>query len=384
MQERFDPTKYERYEELPEEEKPKFKKVSSRPEEGFEEGFVSQEAIPPLEGQLEGVWKERFERVEEQLERQRFQSLDTEDGRKHKVGYRILDAHDLNEPILPDEVGNETVVVISGFPGSHHQFEDIGTYLAVQGGKRVIVMSLPGFGESSNAPLKWLTDGRLFEHQTEIIGGLVNKIRGDEQMARKRLTTDRLTIVGGSMGATIAAKFAKQYPDSVSNLFLLNPASVEAESFFSLASRSPRSMGSDIAFLQRRKKTFPKTGEQIPEFQKIMDRYKKLTKDSAKNWRPDRIPQRLAEVGLLHKGGILNDIENVQANIGVIHSEEDRLFPSGKSIEEIPKHAKRAKKVETSLGPGTHASMTYWAEQFSTRILVMLDKWRKEEQAEQK
>lgn len=103
----------------------------------------------------------------------------------------------------PDD--GTTILVVHGFRGNHvglaRVIEGLGQY-------RIIVPDLPGYGEST--PMSGRT------HDVE---GYVEFVRA----FMAQLGLDRPVLLGHSFGTIVAARFAAEWPDLISDLILVNP-----------------------------------------------------------------------------------------------------------------------------------------------------------------
>ena len=316
--------------------------------------------------------KNRSELIESQQKQENKMEIEIGED-KLNVEYQILDVRDENEIKKAQEKGDKTIVVTPGFPASMRNLKELTKSLALEG-KKVIVLSFPGFGKSDNPPEKWL--GRnLLEKQSEVANQLLDKILAQEKQDDQQITTEQFTVIGPSMGAVLATKLAKNHPERISDLVLLHPAGLPVRQI-ELMMRSP---GGSV----REKKAIKNKFEGNPEArQKALERFEEMRLDGAKNWKGwARDKQRLTEVKLMAEGraGFAEDIGEFKGNISLISGSEDKLF-NPNQLEKIKECCKNAKNVESQIIKGTsHSGPGYDAEEYSKEIVNVLNKWREEE-----
>lgn len=320
--------------------------------------------------------KNKLEQIENQLKQEN--TMELVFGKdKLNVEYQILDLRDENEIIESQEKGDKTIILIQGFPASMRNMEELRKSLAL-GGKRVITLSLPGFGNSDNPPEKWLGK-HLFDKQIEVVNKLLDGIIQKEKASGNQITTNKFTAIGPSMAAVTATKLAANHPEKIDDLILLHPAGLPVKQM-ELMMHSPRSSAGDNIAIKKKFKNDPEAQK------KALDNLNKMRKDGAKNWRPNRVKQRFTEIKLLSegRGGFLEDIKNFKGNIHLITGTEDKLFRP-EQIEKIKQNCNNAKRVGSTIIQDTsHAGPCYAAEEYSEVIINQLDNWREEELKEKK
>ncbi|SDH40739.1 alpha/beta fold hydrolase [Alloyangia pacifica] len=107
----------------------------------------------------------------------------------------------------------ELVVCIHGLTAPSVVFKALARHLAAQG-KRVLIYDLYGRGYSDR-PRALQTPGFFTRQLHELLSAL--ELRGP------------VTLLGYSLGATVAVQFAAEMPERVSRLVLLAPAGIESE-----------------------------------------------------------------------------------------------------------------------------------------------------------
>lgn len=129
-----------------------------------------------------------------------------------KVDYRILTVGEtLNEKSDP-------VVLLSGYGSGWEGIAELGFSLAAEG-RKVVLLSLPGYGNSSNPSQKYF-DAEGFHNEAAVVKETIRQLRESVDIEGSK----RLHLVGHSVGSAILSEFAASYPDESASLTLLNPA----------------------------------------------------------------------------------------------------------------------------------------------------------------
>jgi pimeloyl-ACP methyl ester carboxylesterase len=218
---------------------------------------------------------------------------------------------------------------LPGFGSGWEGISELGFSLACEG-RKVIMPSLPGYGNSDNPSENYYKTNN-FDNEAEVINQLLEKIGIQEGK--------KVHLVGHPMGSEIMATFAQKYPDKVSSLVLLNPAGVEdKEGKFSLGKRF---IGSGIrtSAIFTLRSAF--SGEKDYE-KEIRKHIPKTQSPFAKN----RISQRLSEVERLSEGHLLEKIKNTKCQITYISGQLDTVYPHGKEDDENSQLSGVIKSVE--------------------------------------
>jgi pimeloyl-ACP methyl ester carboxylesterase len=263
--------------------------------------------------------KEFIPKIGGQLEDKKSQEVEI-DGERLSIDYR---------EILVAEKEDETkdpVVVLPGFGSGWEGIAELGFSLSCEG-RKVILPSLPGYGNSQNPTDKYY-DVNNFDNEAEVISQLIDKLDlGDKKMH----------LVGHSMGSEILATLAQKYPDKISSLVLLNPAGVnEKENAVKLSAKFIASgMQTNAEF--HAKSFF--SGEK--DYEK--DLYKHILKPESP-FSKERIAQRLAEAKKVSKGHLLEKLKNIDLPVTYVTGELDTVYPPG---DEVDKDSQLAKIIDS-------------------------------------
>ncbi|MEK7140219.1 MAG: alpha/beta fold hydrolase, partial [Patescibacteria group bacterium] len=161
------------------------------------------------------VFKSRAEFIPEvggQLEKETKTAVNV-NGERLSVDYREISIES------KENKDGDIVVLLPGFGSGWEGITELGFSLACEG-RRVVMPSLPGYGNSDDPSEKYYqTDN--FDSEVEVLSQLLDKIGLPPG--------SRVHLIGHSMGSEIFASFAEKYPDKVSSLVLLNPAGVETD-----------------------------------------------------------------------------------------------------------------------------------------------------------
>jgi pimeloyl-ACP methyl ester carboxylesterase len=265
--------------------------------------------------------KDFIPEVGEQLEKETKVEVEI-GGEKLNVDYRVISIESL------ENKDGDAVVLLPGFGSGWEGISELGFSLACEG-RKVIMPSLPGYGNSDN-PSESYYAANNFQNEAEVLNQIISQI-GLKEGAKVHL-------IGHSMGSEIMATFAEKYPDKVSSLVLLNPAGVEEkEGKFSLARRFVGSgIKTSAAFALRM------------FFSGEKDYEKEMRKHIPKTQSPfakGRGSQRKSEVNRLLEGHLLEKIKNTNCPITYISGQLDSVYPPGKEDDENSQLARIVESV---------------------------------------
>lgn len=243
--------------------------------------------------------------VGEQLKKETNAEIEI-DGEILKIDYRIISVKE------KENKEGDAVVLLPGFGSGWEGISELGFSLACEG-RKVIMPSLPGYGNSNNPKEKYYkTDN--YENETDVVKKLLDQIENNET---------KVHLVGHSMGSEIMASFAEKYPEKVASLTLLNPAGVrEKENSLFLGTKFISSgMHASLEFSVR---SFF-SGEE--DYEKELKKYIPKTRSP---FSKDRISQRLSEAKKVSKGQLLKKLGKIDCPITFISGELDPVYPPGK------------------------------------------------------
>ncbi len=243
--------------------------------------------------------------VGEQLEKETKTEVEI-NGEKLSIDYRAISVES------QENKEGDVVVVLPGFGSGWEGISELGFSLACEG-RKVIMPSLPGYGNSDNPSEKYYATNN-FDNEAEVISQLLDNIGMPDGA--------KVHLVGHSMGSEILATFAQKYPDKTSSLVLLNPAGVnEKEQALSLVQRFITS-GIKTSALFALKSFF--AGEKDYE-QALRTHIPKTNSPFAKG----RGAQRLSEAKRLLGGRLREKIQKTACPITYISGQLDTVYPPG-------------------------------------------------------
>ncbi len=242
---------------------------------------------------------------------------------KIKIDYRVISVESL------ENKEGDVVLLLPGFGSGWEGISELGFSLACEG-RKVIIPSLPGYGNSDN-PSKTYTETNDFENEAEVLYQIINQIESDQNK--------KVHLLGHSMGSEIIATFARKYPEKVSSLVLLNPAGVEDKENKYLLGK--RFIGSGIKTSAEFSVRSAFSGEK--DYEKELGNYIPETKSP---FAKDRIPQRLSEANKLSQGYLLENLRNINCPVTYISEELDTVYPPGTSDDENSQLARVIESVK--------------------------------------
>lgn len=243
-------------------------------------------------------------------------------GEKISVDYRVISVES------QENKKGDAVIVLPGFGSGWEGISELGFSLACEG-RKVIMPSLPGYGNSDNPSENYYkTDN--FSNEAEVISQLISKIELKEG--------EKVHLIGHSMGSEIMASVAERYPDKVASLVLLNPAGVEDRENKLLM--GAKFLGSGMATSVEYNIRSAFSGEKDYE-----NELKKYIPKTQSPFAKERVTQRLSEVDRLSEGHLLEKIKNTKCPITYISGELDTVYPPGK---EDDKNAQLTRVIESA------------------------------------
>ncbi len=199
--------------------------------------------------------------------------------------------------------------MLPGFGSGWEGISELGFSLACEG-RKVIMPSLPGYGNSENPSEKYYeTDS--FENEAMAIISLLKQLD---------LQDKKVHLVGHSMGSEILASVAIKYPNKIDSLTLLNPAGIkENENALKLSSKFIAS-GLQTSTEFKLKTIF--LGEKDYE-----DELRKYIPKTKSPFAKERLSQRIAEAKKISKGHLLEKLRKIDLPVTYISGELDAVYP---------------------------------------------------------
>ncbi len=230
------------------------------------------------------------------------------------------------------------VILMTGFGSGWEGIAELGFSLAAEG-RKVILLSLPGYGNSEDPGKKYYgTDN--FDNEAEAIRKLLEKL--PEEKGQK------FHLVGHSMGSEILASLAEKNPELVASLVLLAPAGVkDKESLWSLGPRfGLDGVKSTLEYMVRMKFS----GE--TDYQ---DQLKKYISETKSPFAKDRLAQRMSEVRRLKKGRHLEKLQKINSPYHLYHREIGYGLSAGRATEKNNRRRERGDQDRKKCDGGASA-----------------------------
>lgn len=206
-------------------------------------------------------------------------------------------------------------------------------------GYRVILVSLPGYGESKNPPPRYWQEDIYRRHSRIVLAVL------------RKFAIGRAYLVGHSMGAEILAELARFYPEVCEKLLLLHPSGVERAGFFGKITLMWNFVASGI----RLRKEY----QALPEIQN--DPLKEIVDFCGRQKSPwwGRLKQRWAEFLEICRGSLLEKLKEISSPIAFLSGGRDTVYPAWRSFEMICL-AIPEKKIRWNILPENHHNPTLY------------------------
>jgi pimeloyl-ACP methyl ester carboxylesterase len=241
--------------------------------------------------------------IGEQLENKR--SVDIEiNGEKLSIDYRELSLEE------KENRNGDPVVLLPGFGSGWEGIAELGFSLACEG-RKVILLSLPGYGNSSDPSQEYYKNDH-FDHESQVVQQVIGRI----------LQGKKAHVIGHSMGSEVMASVAEAYPENVSSLTLLNPAGVNKEENPVKLATTFLASGAHATMEYNARMFFAREKDYESGLYAHIDRPKSP-------FDKERIGQRLAEAEKLTHGHLVEKLNNISVPITYISGEFDTVYPSG-------------------------------------------------------
>jgi pimeloyl-ACP methyl ester carboxylesterase len=261
-------------------------------------------------------------------------------GERLKVDFRILKINEF------EKEGAKPVVLLTGFGSGWEGISELGFSLACEG-RKVIMISLPGYGNSDNPSENYYETGD-WRNEAKAVGQVIKKLSN---------LSDKFHLVGHSMGSEILAGFAEKNQDKVSSLVLLNPAGVKEKE--NQAWLGAKFVASGIKTVAEYQTGMYFSGEK--DYQDKLWGYIPKTKSP---FAKDRIKQRLAEAEKVSSGHLLEKLKKLDVPITYISGKLDSVYPPGKQgdnksqLSKVIEAVKDKSKLEISVMEGLRHNTT--------------------------
>jgi pimeloyl-ACP methyl ester carboxylesterase len=277
--------------------------------------------------------------IGEQLQKETKAEIEL-NGEKLEIDYRIIFVKE------KENQDADPVILLPGFGSGWEGISELGFSLACEG-RKVLMPSLPGYGNSSNTSEEYYKT-ESFDNEAEAINKFLEAL-GTEG--------EKFHLVGHSMGSEIFASFAEKYPEKVSSLVLLNPAGVEEKEGALLLGSGFILSGMHASMEFAVRSAF--SGED--DYEKDLKKYIPKTKSP---FEKNRLAQRSAEAKKLATGHLLEKLKKINTPVTYISGELDSVFPPGKEEDEnsqltkIVKSANNSSRIEKSVMTGLRHNTT--------------------------
>lgn len=302
---------------------------------------------------------EKLAQLEKQFKKELL--LTVQDRRKNKLK---IEAHYLfiNQTAAAPK---KAIGIIPGWGMSCHAFKNFAQLLALESGLPVVLISLPGTGDSDNPPADWARDKHFHNEATIAFRAMA------QVMKKEGLEDVGYVLVGHSMGGFVAAEIAAKNSKNIIDLVLIHSAGVKNEPPINLVIRySTHALANEPA--ERIKKAIKSSlaKDSSADWLDEIRRQKELVNVMGKSfWGSERLRLHLEkELNVLAAGGIKELVKKFTGNLLVISGTKDQLFPSSQA-EELIEAAKKAKtRIQVIVEGGGHGDVMLWPEVYVKEI----------------
>jgi|GEM_PF-3075924 pimeloyl-ACP methyl ester carboxylesterase len=341
------------------------------PETAFPEAIIHYEE--PKETALEMIRSQRdpemVKRVDEQINQEQFVEIDDQSGSHLKLETRFLNP-------LPDAEQQKTpIALIAGWGCSYRNIRGLARSLAFEGERPVIMLSLPGTGNSDDPPESWLHE-KNFSRQADVARKAIEQV-----MEKQGITENNIALLGHSMGGMIAAQVAKNHPDFVRDLALVHSAGVRTEKPIDLVSRFLANAGYEALYRVRK---YFESGMN-PEWFRQLEKHHRFGAKIAENlWGNKRFRLHFGqEIEALAAGGLKDTLQDFRGNLLVVSGSGEKLFPENEAPETAASAPHAKSRIVSIQHEGKHTDPAIWHEMYGINIAHYLDEFEKHETSRQ-
>lgn len=291
-------------------------------------------------------------------------------GKPLKIDYRFIFISSLCEK--KENKNLSPIILLPGFGSGWEGIAHLAFSLACEG-RKVLILSLPGYGNSDKPPLEYekniesfpevevvrqvtchpelVSGSRGIKNRRCVAEGILNRSPSPSRETPNVQDDSRVggygkfDLIGHSMGGEILTVFAAQYPEKVRKLVLLNPVIRDKDSLEKLTSRFifwglyDGVVRTGKRLLSRSKDVARQLDKYIP---KTPSPYFPL-KHQFENY-------RVPEIKRCVKGYLLKYLEKVQCPVIYIGAGLDRVGPPGKENDEQSQINRIKKAVKNKHG----------------------------------
>jgi len=297
-----------------------------------------------------------------------------------EVEVKVLDAAQVDK-----KSGPETVVVIGGLGEDLHVMTPFLRDLALRG-KQVVFISMPGYGESSDPKSAWREsankEGKVeskkdFSDYSNLIAAALKKLRDNSKDFQIRPPAEKYSMVGHSLGGSIAADYAGRNPKNLKSLVLVAPAGYRKETVVSPLRIPPKITWEFIlAHFGERMGRFLKGEWDGPAVVKKMWMDNALRRDVLNSFRSKtlkpRIIQRFWEASVVAQGDLFKNIDAAAGQgvkVALVAGKQDMLFP----VKDYEPECQKRDHVDFEVMPGAnHYSFIDKSDVYAQKITEIL------------
>ncbi len=267
-------------------------------------------------------------------------------GDKFSVDCRVLSIKE------KEDKEKEPIVLLQGFGSGWEGAAELGFSLACEG-RKVVLLSLPGYGNSEDPPREYYEDEGGFNNESESVRQVLEHIQEEGGLDAKKVH-----LIGHSMGAIVATAFAEKNSDMTSSVTLLNPAAVKEK-------ENPILLGAKFSFSGAMPKLEKMARLAFSGEREYFDKLQKyVPKVERGNFFGLRAKQRLSEIQRISSAQIPQLLQRVQCPVVYMPGEFDFVYPAGKESGQMQTIQERANNLfAIRMLQGMHHNTTTFANE---------------------
>lgn len=306
--------------------------------------------------------KEKVKIIDEQLNKEIMVEVQDDSGKTIKIEGRFLSVNP------GQKCDKKTLAIVPGWGVSYKGLEELAKTIALESERPVVIISMPGYGKSDDAPSEWSNKDNKdnFNNESSVAHKAIEEIRkinGDDN--------SEIAVLGHSMGGMVAAAMAEK-ENNIKDLVLVHTAGVKKEGFFSLVNRfTMNSIGEGNDKIRGWRKS-KRDKEWLDEFKRYLGTSLEIGKNLSSI---EKLKLHFyKEVNALAEGNIKKTIGNFNGNLITVTGSEEKLFPASEA-EELNRSAFIAKSTQTiNMMGGKHTGPMNWTEIYGAAVAAALDR----------
>jgi pimeloyl-ACP methyl ester carboxylesterase len=333
--------------------------------------YIDEEKVDGFK-EIRKKWDPEKEKlVDKQIRREQFVEVEDKNGDKIKLEMRFLNPEEKepgeNGEVQKIENPKKTLVIISGWGSSYKRLSETAKVIALESNRPVILMSMPGVGNSDDPPESWIEEEN-FGLETDVAIKAFEKFRKENGDDKKDIS-----LLGYSMGGLQAATIAAENPELVKNLVMMHAAGVKKEPTVDLVTRFILNGGFETL---KKFEGYMKSGLDKDWLRTVEKQTTVGVKTIENIMTIKRFKQHFGkEIKVLANAGLLDIVKDIVARILIVSGSSEKLFPPEDGQDTLDAATSAKERILCILRGQTHTSPMLNNEMYGALIAHYLDKF---------